>query len=169
MDCVIAGAGCLLFYPAPETKKYALLLGALIELGCGITIIRIAATPYVTILGPEQSAPSLLNLSQGINSLGYVITPLVGGMLLFGSKEIYTSTGGVDAVKVRYVGLGILFLLLAAIFKMISLPNFSQEGKVEAGVRAFRHKKFVVKALNNGPQRPYIGDGWHDGEPFNRT
>ena len=143
LGLVIAGIGCLLFYPAAETKQYVLFLGALIVLGSGITIIQIAANPYVTILGPEATAPSRLNLSQGLNSLGYVITPLVGGVLLFGSKELYTSAGGVDAVKVPYVGLGIAFILLAVVFKLISLPNFRQEGKVEAGVKVFRHKHFV--------------------------
>ena len=143
LGLVIAGVGCLLFYPAAETKQYVLFLGALIVLGSGITIIQIAANPYVTILGPEATAPSRLNLSQGLNSLGYVITPLVGGVLLFGSKELYTSAGGVDAVKVPYVGLGIAFILLAVVFKLISLPNFRQEGKVEAGVKVFRHKHFV--------------------------
>ena len=143
LGLVISGIGCLLFYPAAETKQYALFLGALIVLGSGITIIQIAANPYVTILGPEATAPSRLNLSQGLNSLGYVITPLVGGVLLFGSKELYTSAGGVDAVKVPYVGLGIAFILLAVVFKLISLPNFRQEGKVEAGVKVFRHKHFV--------------------------
>ena len=142
LGLVIAGLGCLLFYPAAETKQYALFLGALIVLGSGITIIQIAANPYVTILGPEETGPSRLNLSQGLNSLGYVMTPLIGGILLFGSKEIYTSTGGVDAVKAPYVGLGIAFILLAVIFKAIPLPAFSQEGKVEAGVKAFRHKHF---------------------------
>ena len=143
LGLIIAGIGCLLFYPAAETKQYVLFLGALIVLGSGITIIQIAANPYVTILGPEATAPSRLNLSQGLNSLGYVITPLVGGVLLFGSKELYTSAGGVDAVKVPYVGLGIAFILLAVVFKLISLPNFRQEGKVEAGVKVFRHKHFV--------------------------
>ena len=143
LGLVIAGIGCLLFYPAAETKQYALFLGALIVLGSGITLIQIAANPYVTILGPEETAPSRLNLSQGLNSLGYVITPLIGGIMLFGSKEIYTSTGGVDAVKVPYVGLGVAFILLAVIFKVISLPNFRQEGKVEAGVKVFRHKHFI--------------------------
>ena len=143
LGLLIAGIGCLLFYPAAETKQYPLFLGALIVLGSGITIIQIAANPYVTILGPEETAPSRLNLSQGLNSLGYVITPLVGGILLFGSKNLYTSTGGVDAVKVPYVGLGIAFILLAVFFKFISLPAFSQEGKVEAGVKVFRHKHFV--------------------------
>jgi len=143
LGLLVAGIGCFLFYPAAETKQYPLFLGALIVLGAGITIIQIAANPYVTILGPEETAPSRLNLSQGLNSLGYVITPLVGGILLFGSKEIYTSSGGVNAVKLPYVGLGIAFVMLAAIFKMISLPNFSQEGKIESGVKAFRHKHFV--------------------------
>ena len=142
LGLVVSGIGCLLFYPAAETKQYALFLGALIVLGSGITLIQIAANPYVTILGPEETGPSRLNLSQGLNSLGYVITPLIGGILLFGSKEIYTSSGGVDAVKVPYVGLGVSFLILAAIFKAISLPNFKQEGKVEAGIKVFRHKHF---------------------------
>ena len=143
LGLLVAGVGCFLFYPAAETKQYSLFLGALIVLGAGVTIIQIAANPYVTILGPEETAPSRLNLSQGLNSLGYVITPLIGGILLFGSKEIYTSSGGVDAVKLPYVGLGIAFVILAVIFKLISLPGFSQEGKIESGVKVFRHKHFV--------------------------
>lgn len=142
LGLLISGIGCFLFYPAAETKQYALFLGALLVLGSGITIIQIAANPYVTILGPEETAPSRLNLSQGLNSLGYVITPLIGGVLLFGSKNLYNSAGGVDAVKVPYVGLGIAFVLLAGIFKVIALPNFRQEGKVEAGVKVFKHKHF---------------------------
>ena len=143
LGLLVAGIGCFLFYPAAETKLYPLFLGALIVLGAGVTIIQIAANPYVTILGPEETGPSRLNLSQGLNSLGYVITPLIGGILLFGSKEIYTSSGGVDAVKLPYLGLGTAFVILAVIFKMISLPSFTQEGKVEAGVKVFRHKHFV--------------------------
>ncbi len=142
LGLVVAGIGCLLFYPAAETKLYPLFLGALIVLGAGVTLIQIAANPYVTILGPEDTASSRLNLSQGLNSLGYVIAPLIGGILLFGS-DLYGEGGGVASVKLPYVGLGIAFFVLAAIFKGISLPDFTEEGKVEAGVRAFRHKHFV--------------------------
>ena len=94
LGLIVAGIGCTLFYPAAETKLYPLFLGALIVLGAGVTIIQIAANPYVTILGPEKTAPSRLNLSQGLNSLGYVIAPLIGGILLFGSN-VYQSGGGV--------------------------------------------------------------------------
>ena len=142
LGLVVAGVGCLMFYPAAETKLYPLFLAALIVLGAGVTLIQIAANPYVTILGPEETAPSRLNLSQGLNSLGYVIAPLVGGILLFGA-DVYGSGGGVASVKVPYVGLGIAFFVLAAVIKGISLPGFTHEGKVEAGIKVFRHKHFV--------------------------
>ena len=138
----IAGLGCLLFFPAAEAHSYPLFLGALVILGGGVTIIQIAANPYVSILGPEASAPSRLNLSQGLNSLGYVIAPLIGGILLFGSK-VYEDKGvGLHALKTPYVGLAIALFALAAAFKFIPLPSFKQEGKVEAGINVFRHKHF---------------------------
>ncbi len=142
LGLVVSGIGCALFYPAAETRLYPLFLGALIVLGSGVTIIQIAANPYVSILGPERSAPARLNLSQGLNSLGYVIAPLLGGILLFGSN-VYGSQGGVAAVKAPYLGLALAFLILAAAFKLITLPGFSQQGKVEAGIKAFRHPHFV--------------------------
>ena len=141
LGLVVAGIGCLLFYPAAETKLYPLFLGALFILGSGITLIQIAANPYVSILGPEESAPSRLNLSQGLNSLGYVIAPLIGGILLFGSN-VYGSGGGVDSVKLPYVGLAIALFALAIAFKCIELPGFRQEGTVEAGIKVFRHRHF---------------------------
>jgi FHS family L-fucose permease-like MFS transporter len=142
LGLVISGIGCLLFYPAAETKLYPLFLCALVVLGGGVTLIQIAANPYVSILGPEESASSRLNLSQGLNSLGYVVAPLIGGMMLFGSN-VYGSAGGVASVKLPYVGLAIALFAIAAAFKCISLPAFKQEGKVEAGIRVFRHKHFV--------------------------
>lgn len=141
LGLVIAGIGCLLFYPAAETKLYPLFLGALFILGSGITLIQIAANPYVSILGPAETAPSRLNLSQGLNSLGYVIAPLIGGILLFGSN-LYGSDGGVESVKLPYIGLAVALFVLAAVFKFIPLPAYKQEGRVEAGIRVFRHKHF---------------------------
>ncbi len=138
----IAGIGCALFYPAAEAHYYPLFLGALFILGSGITVIQIAANPYVSILGPESSAPSRLNLSQGLNSLGYVITALIGGLFLF-SKNTIDAEQGVEAVKVPYVGLAVILFGLAIAIKFIKLPAFKAEGRVEAGIKVFRHKHFV--------------------------
>ena len=144
LGLVIAGIGCFLFYPAAETHQFPLFLGALGVLGAGVTIIQIAANPYVTILGPEASGSSRLNLSQGFCSLGYVIAPFIGGIMLFGS-DVFKGANkvGLESLKAPYVGLGIVFILIAVIFKMIALPNFTHEGKIAPGITAFKHKHFV--------------------------
>ncbi|MEP4078353.1 hypothetical protein [Haloferula sp.] len=237
LGLVIAGIGCFMFYPAAQIYQFWLFLAALGVLGAGVTIIQIAANPYVTILGPEKSGSSRLNLAQGFCSLGYVIAPFIGGILLFGSEvfdsppiesDIATETIGhvqslvdeaetaaidteeakkaleksqeilgkadeegltmatanelrelsiklveeqkkagsvsalteesfeksngiirglqleeLDSLKAPYLGLGAAFFIIAAIFKMISLPSFTQEGKIEPGITAFKHKHFV--------------------------
>ena len=144
LGLVIAGIGCFMFYPAAEVHQFWLFLTALGVLGAGVTIIQIAANPYVTILGPEESGSSRLNLAQGFCSLGYVIAPFIGGILIFGSDVFKGSEEvGIESLKAPYLGLGAAFIIIAVIFKMISLPAFSHEGKIEPGITAFKHKHFV--------------------------
>src|SRR5580692_10105729 len=50
-------------------------LGALIVLAAGITCLQVAANPYVTVLGPPETASSRLNLTQAFNSLGTFLAP----------------------------------------------------------------------------------------------
>lgn len=135
---ILTAGACLVFIPAANAKSYPLFLTALCLLGCGVTLIQIAANPYISILGPEKSASSRLNLSQGLNSLGYVLTPLIGGYFLFKGQD----DAGLESVKAPYIGLAIVLFAIAAAIKFIKLPTFRQEGKVEAGVKVFRHPHF---------------------------
>jgi MFS transporter, FHS family, L-fucose permease len=73
----------VLFYPAAVAKSYPFFLVALFVVGLGFAMLQIAANPYVTILGPEETAPSRLNLSQAFNSFGTTIGPIIGGWLIF--------------------------------------------------------------------------------------
>ena len=68
-------AGCLLFFPAASTRLYLLFLLALFVVAGGITILQVAANPYISVLGPEESASSRLNLSQAFNSFGTTLAP----------------------------------------------------------------------------------------------
>ena len=138
LGLILTGGACLVFYPAANAESYPLFLTALCLLGSGVTIIQIAANPYISILGPESSASSRLNLSQGLNSLGYVLTPLIGGYFLF--KE--NADAGLDSVKAPYLGLAVILFVIAAAIKFTNLPTFRQEGKVERGIKVFRHKHF---------------------------
>src|SRR5688572_4384979 len=66
----VTGFGALLFFPASMIISYGFFLTALFILASGITILQVAANPYVAFLGPVKTASSRLNLTQAINSLG---------------------------------------------------------------------------------------------------
>ncbi|MEI7962863.1 MAG: MFS transporter, partial [Verrucomicrobiota bacterium] len=80
---LISACGSALFYPAATAASYPLFLAGLFVIGIGFAILQIAANPYVTILGPESTASSRLNLAQAFNSLGTTLGPLIGGWLIF--------------------------------------------------------------------------------------
>jgi FHS family L-fucose permease-like MFS transporter len=121
---------------------YWLFLAALFIVGLGFAMLQIAANPYVTILGPEKTASSRLNLAQGFNSIGTTIGPLIGGYLIF---QYFAKTGahGAESVKVPYLAFCIVFLILAGIFFFIHLPHVG-EGKIERGAGALKFPHVVL-------------------------
>src|SRR5271166_3685475 len=76
---------CLVFYPAAKLESFPVFLVALIILATGITVLQVAANPYVAILGKPQTASSRLNLTQAFNSLGTTIFPWIGARLILGT------------------------------------------------------------------------------------
>lgn len=78
----IAGLGCLLFYPAAGAHSYAFFLGAFFVLASGITLLQVAANPFVTVLGSPETASSRLTLTQAFNSLGTTLAPYLGAVFI---------------------------------------------------------------------------------------
>jgi len=142
---LIAATGSALFWPAATRLSYVLFLGGLFIVGLGFAMLQIAANPYVTILGPERTASSRLNLAQAFNSVGTTIGPLIGGYLIF---EYFAKAGvhGADSVKVPYLAFCIVFLALATVFFFIRLPHVG-EGKIEPGMGALKHPHVLLGVL----------------------
>ena len=139
---LISAAGSALFWPAAVATSYPMFLVALFIVGLGFAMLQIAANPYVTILGPEKTASSRLNLAQGFNSIGTTIGPLIGGWLIF---QYFSRTGahGAESVKVPYLAFCIVFVVLAVVFYFIHLPHVG-EGKIERGARALKYPHVVL-------------------------
>ena len=116
----IAGIGCLIFYPAAGLHQYGIFLGALFVLASGITLLQVAANPFVAILGSPATASSRLTLTQAFNSLGTTIGPYVGAGLILGVAA--QGSNEADRVQGPYVGLAIALFVLAAIMAWIHLP-----------------------------------------------
>ncbi len=143
---LIAATGSALFYPAAVATSYPFFLVALFIVGLGFAMLQIAANPYVTILGPEETASSRLNLSQAFNSFGTTIGPIIGGWLIF---TFFTSKDahGADSVKIPYLCFAGVFVLLAVFFKFAHLPSFTNTESIERGLGALKHPHTALGML----------------------
>ena len=142
---LIAATGSALFYPAAVLTSYPFFLVALFIVGLGFAMLQIAANPYVTILGPEETAPSRLNLSQAFNSFGTTIGPIIGGWLIF---TFFTSKDahGADSVKLPYLGCAAI-CFAGGIFKFAHLPAFTNTENIERGWGALKHPHTALGML----------------------
>jgi MFS transporter, FHS family, L-fucose permease len=127
---IIAGlltmvAACLIFYPAAKIPSYPFFLAGLIILATGITILQVAANPYVAVLGSPKTASSRLNLTQAFNSLGTTIFPWVGAHLILKTTgAVLSPAQEADAVIKLYVYFfSLALLLLAAGIASFKLPK----------------------------------------------
>jgi FHS family L-fucose permease-like MFS transporter len=118
-------AACLLFYPAARIPSFPFFLTALVILAAGITVLQVAANPYVAVLGRPQTASSRLVLTQAFNSLGTAVFPLVGAKLILSETiSAATRTASQDAVVRLYVYFfAVLLVLLAILFAVFRLPK----------------------------------------------
>jgi len=142
---LFSAAGSALFWPAAAVHSYPTFLAGLFIVGLGFAMLQIAANPYVTILGPEQTASSRLNLAQAFNSLGTTTGPLIGGYLIL---QYFAKTGahGAESVKIPYLIFCVVFLVLAVIFFSIRLPHVG-EGKIEPGIGALQYPHVVLGVI----------------------
>jgi glucose/galactose transporter len=73
----VMAIGTLLFIPAAATRTYSLFLTGLFVMGTGLTILQTAVNPYVTILGPRESAAQRISILGICNKMAGAIAPLI--------------------------------------------------------------------------------------------
>lgn len=137
---LVAGLGALLFYPAAGVPSYLLFLLALFVLASGITLLQVAANPYISLLGDAQSASSRLTLAQALNSLGTTLAPaLIGPVILSvavlganelarlppASREAYRIAQA-HSVQHPYLGIALALLALASCVQLLKLPPHAE-------------------------------------------
>jgi len=156
---IIVGLGtmivaCLGFYPAAKIPSFPFFLAALIILATGITILQVAANPYVAVLGKPETGSSRLNLTQAFNSLGTAIFPWVGAHLILGTttSAIAQSTSqGANAVIRLYVyffavALAILALAIGR-FRLPEIPSAEHQLGQKINDSVWRHPNLILGAI----------------------
>ncbi|MEO9886606.1 MAG: sugar MFS transporter [Balneola sp.] len=144
---ITMGIACLLFYPAASFRIFEVFLLALFVLASGITILQVAANPYVAALGPDETASSRLNLAQAFNSLGTTIAPLISAAFILSSsvatsadieamtnaqQQAYYATEA-SAVQGPFMTLAIVLIILALVFAAFKLPKILEDDDHKTG------------------------------------
>jgi FHS family L-fucose permease-like MFS transporter len=163
-----AALGCGLFAPAAGTRSYTVFLVALFILASGITLLQVAANPYVAILGKPETASSRLTMTQAFNSLGTFVAPMFGSIVILAvaiktpaelkamaadKVEAYRLAEAASVQK-PYLGLAAVLVAIAIVMALVKLPKIEApaaktethgEGKADS---AWKHRHLVLGAVS---------------------
>ncbi|MGN6790188.1 MAG: sugar MFS transporter [Rhodanobacteraceae bacterium] len=148
---IVTGIGALLFLPAAQAQSYPLFLLAFFVLASGITLLQVAANPYVSLLGAARYASARLNLAQALNSLGTTIAPKLGGFLILsaavlGAAELAQLSPAAQAaykaqqahvVQGPYIGIAIVLFVLAIVVWLCRLPQLENTAAADDSQHRF--------------------------------
>lgn len=119
----LQAAGCLLFVPAAWLVSFPMFLAAVFVVGSGTTALQTSLNPYVTILGPEQTAPVRLTLAQSLNSVGGTLAPLLAGaLILAGTTAQRTPASDAASVRWPYLVTGTVLFAVGVAVAFLHLP-----------------------------------------------
>ena len=104
LGLLLYAAGAFLFYPAAASQSLWPFLAALLIIAFGLAFLETAANPYVSVLGPKESAGRRLNLAQSFNGLGWIFGPLIGGLIIFGLQS--SGENPFTSISWPYLGVG---------------------------------------------------------------
>lgn len=140
ISLVIMAFGALLFIPAAYMREYSLFLAGLFTLGGGLAILQTASNPYITILGPVETAARRISIMGICNKFAGAAAPIILGLFLnleaadklaseisSMSAEAYSKALDVMALEVvnPYIGIVLVLLLLAVWIYNTNLPEVS--------------------------------------------
>ena len=153
--------GCFLFYPAAEFRTFSIFLMAYFILAGGMTILQVAANPFVAVLGDKKGASSRLNLAQAFNSLGTAIAPAIGAAFLL--SDTIKTTAEIDvlseieksayyiseavAVQTPFILLSVCIVALAVIFAFVKLPSIIKTVSNSGYTKVLKNKVLMMGAF----------------------
>ncbi len=161
MGLFVMAVGSLVFIPAAEIRSYPLFLVGLFIQGTGLTLLQTASNPYVTILGPIESAAKRISIMGICNKLAGMIGIFILVELLFSdtqtlSARIESFTGAelayeldilASRVVVPYIIMAVILAGLAIMILKAHLPeiNPEEEDAASAETGAHSEKKSVFQ------------------------
>ncbi len=132
--------GAFLFYPSAVIPSFPLFLVSTFVLAAGVVFLQTAANPYVTALGPEETASSRLNLTQALNSIATMLAPWIIGVFIFtGASDMLTEAQKAETVQMPFIIMAVIILLIALLIMAIRLPEIQGTSTERKSVWKYPH------------------------------
>ena len=128
----IYGVGTLVFWPSAVLASYSAFLISNFIIGLGVATLETAGNPFISLCGPPEYAEIRLNLSQGVQAIGTVVSPVLAKKVLF--KSVLDAPSLVD-IQWTYLGVALFDVILALIFFYLPIPEASDEELEEEAER----------------------------------
>ncbi|NLN30123.1 MAG: sugar MFS transporter [Bacteroidales bacterium] len=160
IGCWLMAAGSLVFIPAASARSYALFLTGLFVTGGGLALLQTAVNPYITILGPRESAAKRISIMGIANKFAGALAPLIlAGIVLKDSNILDEQLAAAvdDAsravlldemaqrVILPYIVMSIIYLLLGMLMKFVNLPDVEAEEVDETTSEALSKRTSVLQ------------------------
>ncbi|HEX2396043.1 MAG TPA: sugar MFS transporter [Bacteroidales bacterium] len=146
LGLVLVAAGSFLFFPAAKVPSFPFFLFAIFIMASGVVFLQVAANPYVTALGPSETASGRLNLTQALNSIATTIAPIIASVFVFKTaaegaldSALNPAQQAAQSVPVPFIIIGILVLIIAVVIFSLKLPVISTVGEQKKSVWKYPH------------------------------
>jgi FHS family L-fucose permease-like MFS transporter len=140
LGLILVAIGSFLFYPAAKAISYPFFLFAIFIMASGVVFLQVAANPYVTALGPSQTASGRLNLTQALNSIATYLAPLIASWFVF--KAASTALSAEEAAKQvpgPFIIIGVIVLVIAVAVYLLKLPTIPTQGEEKKSIWKYPH------------------------------
>jgi glucose/galactose transporter len=158
LGLLVMAIGSLVFVPAANARSFGLFLSGLFIQGMGLALLQTASNPYISIVGPIESAAKRISIMGICNKIAGMLSPIILGALVLknaGSIETAISQTNDSAVKesllnelagrviTPYIIMTVVLVLLAFMIKQSALPEIDTDQE-DANYKSAVEKKSVL-------------------------
>jgi FHS family L-fucose permease-like MFS transporter len=139
LGLLLVAVGSFLFFPAAKALSFPFFLFAIFVMAGGVVFLQTAANPYVTALGPSETASGRLNLTQALNSIATYIAPIIAGVFVFKAAADAALNAAESVPTTPFLIIAIVVIIIAIAIYLLKLPVITTQGEERKSVWRYPH------------------------------
>jgi FHS family L-fucose permease-like MFS transporter len=141
LGLLLVALGSFLFFPAAKALSFPFFLFAIFIMAGGVVFLQVAANPYVTALGPSETASGRLNLTQALNSIATYIAPIIAGVFVFktAADAALSAADAAKSVPAPFLIIAVTVIIIALVIYFLKLPVIPTQGVERKSIWKYPH------------------------------